>query len=506
MTPLTVADILVRSAEKFPENTAFIERGGEAYTFVRLLKDSRTAASVLKRLEVEGRPAAICGEVSYVGLAAMFGSFMAGCPFIPLGAGLSESEICGLTAEYEAGVLFLPTKYAEAAAYIRERMPLLKIVTGLELLAEIPEGEDAGYGEPVDPASPACLFRTPEGEAVMLSHKNICSSLASVSDSVEAGSYTFLCPSVWGDAFDCVMGLLLPLSAGCGLIRRGEKRGVTKIIAESGATAITCTPQRLRNLERSLRFRSEQNLSKAAITVYGLFDRLGRVLGLDLGKRMHRRVRRLIGDRLRLILCGGGYPERDSAMRFTDWGMEVRSYYFTAECGPLAVSDLAWKKLLPLAELSVPSPISGAMGELFVSGDRVPIGYFNGKTDFDGGFPTGDVGSLSEDGTLELRGRKKTMLCGRDGLPIFPEELAEVVRRSRYVADCTITGRFDTKTADTIITAHLAPDFREVNSVLGEKYSDNRLKLFFDREMAKLAPALPRKIDEFRLPRVINEV
>ncbi len=496
----TVAGILELAAQNFPGNTAFIERGGETRTFDDLLRDSRTAASIIKRLGTEGRPAAICGEVSYAGLAAMFGSLMAGCPFIPLGSGLSEAELCGLTAKYEAGVLFLPTKYADAVPYIREHMPELKIVTGLEVLAE-PSGGDGGF-DPADPSSPAYLFPTPDGEAVMLSHQNICSSLASVSHSVEAGSYTFLCPSVWGDAFDCVMGLLLPLSAGCGLVRRGEKRGVTRVIAESGATAITCTPQRLRNLERSLRFRSEQKLSKTAIAMYSLFDRVGRVLGIDLGKRMHRRVRRLIGDRLRLIICGGGYPERDSALRFTDWGMEVRSYYFTAECGPLAVSDSAWKKLLPLAELSVPSPISGGMGELRVSGERVPIGYFNGKTDFADGFPTGDVGSLSEDGTLELRGKKKNMLYGKDGTPIFPEELAEVIRRSRYVSDCSITGRFDTKTADIILTAHLIPDFREVNSVLGEKYSDNRLKLFFDRETAKLAPELPRKIDEFRLPKV----
>lgn len=495
----TAVSMIELAAGTDPEKAAFTERDGSVRSFGQLLEHAHFMGAELIRLGMEGRPAAIIGEVDYGGICAMLGCIQAGCPFIPLSAGLPESELVSLLNGYEADILFASSKHTELTASLSQRMPDLTVITdvGLQLSRE-PASSETDLPA-ADPGAPVFLFRSAEGAGIMVSNQNICSALTALASYHDISSYTFLCPMNWGDAFDCAIGVLLPLTAGCTLIRRGEKRGVSRAIAESGATAVTCTNQRLRSLERSLRFRSEQNLSKAAIAMYGFFDRLSRALRLDLRKSIRQRVRRLLGDRLELIICGEGWPERDSAQKFADWGMVVLSCYFTPECGPIAVSDPSGQKLLPLAELTVPSPIAGGFGELYVKGDRVPIGFFNGKTQFPDGFPTGDVGLITGDGELELRGRRRTMLYGRDGEPVFPEELSQIVKKSRYVADCSITGRFDTKTSDVILTARITPDLREVRNVIGEKYSDNRLRLFFQRIMEKMGPELPRKINEFKV-------
>lgn len=495
----TAVSMIEQAAGVEPEKTAFVERDGSIHNFGQLLEHVRFIGAQLLSCAGAGRCAAIFGEIDYGGVCAMLGCMVAGCPLIPLSAGLSEGELVSLIGDYEVGVLFANSKHAELTAALSSRMPDLTILTdiGLQLSRE-PADFEIRLPD-VDPDAPAFLFRTAEGGGVMVSHQNICSALAALTSSLDISSYTFLCPMNWGEAFDCTVGVLLPLTAGCTLIRRGEKKGVSRAIAESGATALTCTNQRLRSLERSLRFRSEQNLGKAAIAMYGVFDRMSRALRLDLRKRMHKRVRRLLGDKLRLIICGGNWPERDSAQRFADWGMEVLSCYFTPECGPMAISDLSGQKLRPLAELTVPFPISDGLGELYAGGNRVPLGFYNGKALFPSGFPTGDVGLITEDGELVLRGRRRSMLYGRDGQPIFPEELSQIVKKSRYVSDCSITGRFDTKTADIILTAKITPDLREVRNVIGENYSDNRLRLFFRRVMEKLESELPRKINEFKV-------
>lgn len=495
----TVTGIIERGAELFPDKTAFISLSGNSHSFGDLLKDSLFIGAELTRLGLDGRPAAIIGEVGYGGIAAMFGSLAAGCPFIPLHHGLSVNDICDLIARYEIGVLFTSSRFSETAELLMQRIPELTVITGIKKLLASADKSDPVPPSSLDPSAPAFLFRTADNNGIILSHKNICAALASIDSLPDISSYTFLSPAQWGEAFDCVMGLLLPLSAGCTIVQRGEKRTVSKAISESGATALTCTYQRLRNLERSIRFRSEQKRGKAATALSNILGRLG-LISDDPGKHMQRRARRLMGGNLRLIICGGAYPERDSVRRFRGWGMAVCSCYFTPECGPLALDVPTEKRLRPLAELSIPSPVRENLGELYVHGDRIPIGYFGGKTEFESGFPTGDAGTLLPDGTLELRGRRKTMLYDRNGDPLFPEELAAVIRKNRYVSDCVITGRFDTRTADVYLSASITPDQREVIAALGEKYSDNRLRLFFNRIMEKLNPGLPHRINEFRLP------
>lgn len=499
MSVSTVPGILERCRELFGNKTAFIGRRSASHSFGELLMDSRLVAAELCSRGLAGRPAAMIGEVDYGGLAAMFGCLMAGCPFVPINHSLSQDEQCRILIEYEIGVVFCTDRYLNSVEELAARIPGLTVLSGVEgLLSNAGKIIDSEFSA-VDPEQPAFLFLTEKGGA-LLSHKNICASVEAIANSADLSSYTFLSPAVWGEAFDCVIGLLLPLSVGCTVMKRGERRGVAKAISESGASALTCTPQRLRSLERSLRARSEKKRSKAAIALSNLFGGLGRFLGLDFSKRMHRHVHSLMGDNLRLILCGGAYPEKDSVRQFTSWGMSVYSCYYIPECGPLALAEPGGKRLTPLTELTIPNPIKEGMGELYVTGDHIPIGYFGGKTDFPGGFPTGDVGALLPDGSLELRGRRKTLLYDKDGAIVFPEELAAVVRKSRYVSDCTVSGRFDTRAADVIITARITPDFREVNAVMGEKYSPNRLRLFFNRVMEELTPELPHRIHEFKLP------
>ena len=503
MNTVLVHEMIASRAEMYYGNTAFIDRSGRSYSYGELLIDASAFSSAVNARSLAGRPAAVIGEVTYGSLAAMLGCMKAGCPIVPLSQSLGIDELCALMTEYEIGVLIYSEGCGETAEILTGRLSGLTALPddkqALGSPAELAETAETANMN-ADPMSPAFLFSAADGGGILLSHKNICGCVEAIASVRDISSYTFLSPSVWGGAFDCTAGLLLPLYAGCALVQRGEKRGAAKAISESGATALTCTPQRLRSLERSLRIRSEKKRGSLGTAVYSLFGRLGSLLSPDLGKRMHRRVHKLLGDNLRLIICGGPWPEQNAARKFTEWGIEVCSYYFTAECGALAVYDGAMKRLSPLAPLSVPSPIKGGSGELCLSGDRVPIGYFGGRTDFDGSFPTGDVGLVTDDGYLELRGRKKTMLYGKDGELIFPEELIAVMRKNRYITDCSITGRYDTRTADVIITAHITPDFKEIGEAMGEKYSANRLKLFFNHIMDKMADELPHKVHEFTLP------
>ncbi len=498
---MTVSDILKSSASLYPEKTAFTGRNGSSCSFGRIYSSARTIGTQLIESGLAGCPGAIMGEVDMDTIAAIFGCAFAGCPLVVMDCSRTETELCNQIDKFSIGALFCGEKHRAQAENVKARRPKLLLYSGEERVIHPTKILEADDFAPVDPESPAFLFFDGDGESVvMLSHKNICSSVRSVAEYMSIGSYTFLSPAVWGDAFDCVIGILLPLWAGCSVVQRGEKRSVARAVAESGATAVASNPARIRSLERSLKLRSEKQRGKAEKVLSDICTRLLRFMGDSAKKKMYHHVHSLMGDNLKLIICGGKCPMPEDTKQFAEWGFEVCSCYFDTACGALAMSSAAGKPLTPIADITIASPAKNGAGEIVALGDRIPIGYFEGKTEFGDGFPTGDMGIIDGEGKLQVLGRKRTMLYDKDANMIFPEAISAVLKRSRYIADCSVSGRFDTKDGGIFISVSIIPDQREVSGELGQKYSDNRQRLFFNRVMNRLAPELPHKINEFRLP------
>ena len=58
----------------------------------------------------------------------------------------------------------------------------------------------------------------------------------------------------------------------------------------------------------------------------------------------------------------------------------------------------------------------------------------------DGWYHTGDIGEISADGFLTLRGRKKDMLAMPDGTKVYPEDIEAVLVKDERVRDATVVG------------------------------------------------------------------
>ena len=97
----------------------------------------------------------------------------------------------------------------------------------------------------------------------------------------------------------------------------------------------------------------------------------------------------------------------------------------------------------------------GEVGEIWISGPSVMIGYYHNEeatenvvvTDKNGTrwIHTGDLGYISEDGLLFPKGRiRRIYLTAVEGQPakIFPNLVEEAIKGSNKVKDCTVVGRF----------------------------------------------------------------
>ena len=130
--------------------------------------------------------------------------------------------------------------------------------------------------------------------------------------------------------------------------------------------------------------------------------------------------------------------------------------YGMTECAPL-VSHTPWREFVPhsagrvlpgIMECRIDSEDpENIPGEICVRGENVMKGYYHNyeATDKvlhdDGWLHTGDMGTLSADGTVFIRGRLKTMLLGANGQNIYPEEIEAKLNNMIFVNESLVVDR-----------------------------------------------------------------
>ena len=147
--------------------------------------------------------------------------------------------------------------------------------------------------------------------------------------------------------------------------------------------------------------------------------------------------------------------------------------YGTTECAPLiAYSD--YKDRVPG---SCGTPVKGmevrilsrdpenVEGEIVTRGRNVMLGYYKNEEatreaiDKDGWYHTGDLGTMSADGHIFIRGRKKNMLLSANGQNVYPEEIEDRLNSMALVGESIVVQR------DDKFVAIVHPDYDEARNL-----------------------------------------
>lgn len=166
--------------------------------------------------------------------------------------------------------------------------------------------------------------------------------------------------------------------------------------------------------------------------------------------------------------------------------------YGMTECAPL-VSHTPWREFVPhsagrvlpgIMECRIDSEDpENIPGEICVRGENVMQGYYHNyeATDKvlhdDGWLHTGDMGTLSADGTVFIRGRLKTMLLGANGQNIYPEEIEAKLNNMIFVNESLVVER------DGKLVGLVYPDYDTMDAMgvtrdqLPEKMEEIRTEL-----------------------------
>lgn len=128
--------------------------------------------------------------------------------------------------------------------------------------------------------------------------------------------------------------------------------------------------------------------------------------------------------------------------------------YGMTECAPL-ISYTDWKshrkfscgQPIPYCEVRIDSPDpENIAGEILVKGSQVMLGYYKNieateNALKDGWLHTGDLGTLSKEGFITIRGRSKNMILGASGQNIYPEEIEARINNLPFVLESLVVER-----------------------------------------------------------------
>jgi long-chain acyl-CoA synthetase len=167
------------------------------------------------------------------------------------------------------------------------------------------------------------------------------------------------------------------------------------------------------------------------------------------------KIRARFGGRLKFAVSGAALLPREVASFVAALGITVCEGYGLTETSPIVSANVPGKSRAgsvgrPLPNVRVviePAPeAEPPNGEIIVYGPNVMAGYHNRERETreaftaDGGFKTGDVGCLDDDGYLYITGRIKEQYKLANGKYVVPSVLESALERSPFIAEAMVYG------------------------------------------------------------------
>jgi len=167
-----------------------------------------------------------------------------------------------------------------------------------------------------------------------------------------------------------------------------------------------------------------------------------------LGKLVVKKLLRLGGDRLRLLVSGGAPLDRRLGRTIRNLGFSLLEGYGLTETSPVVAAMTPDDQSVG----TVGKPLEGVEvrigpnDEVLVRGPNVMTGYFHKPEetakaiDSEGWFHTGDQGRFDERGNLVITGRIKELVITSYGKNIAPVPIEQALAGSKYIEQAVVFG------------------------------------------------------------------
>ena len=451
----TLYEIVKHSVEKFSQRIAFSMIGGEDVSYKEVGERIEKVQDMLLNAGVNAGDKVVILSSSMPNWGiSYFAVTTAGMIAVPILPDFTPAELDLIIEHAEAKAILVSDKlYTKLSKETIEKMNIVIRTKGLNIISQNVEARgQKRIPEPDDLA--AIIYTsgtTSKPKGVMLTHYNISAQTTIIPPLFEYNENDVLLSILpLAHTYECTLGMIYPFSRGAQvhyMDRPPTASALMPALAKVRPTVIASVPL---IMEKIYRGKIVPTFQKKAITrkLYG-WDWSRKILHRIAGKQLMK----LFGGRMRFFAIGGAKFDSEAERFLYESKFPYGIGYGLTETAPLVAGCVgnmvrigSTGPALPAVQIRLDdiNPETG-QGEIVVKTPCCMKGYYKNeeatKAVFteDGWFRTGDLGAISEDGWIFIKGRLKNMIVGPSGENIYPEDIEEVLNSNRFVAESVVT-------------------------------------------------------------------
>ncbi|MBQ9832636.1 MAG: AMP-binding protein, partial [Clostridia bacterium] len=455
-------ELVQRAAKKYNGVVAYkqYDENGDivVYTFRQLLEDMNALGTVLTNRGYSGKHFAVIGESSYEWILSYLAVVNGVGVIVPIDKELPNDDIAKLINKADVDGIFFSKTFEGDMEDILSKCPRVKTTIILnpsegdtkylsqaslidEGKALVRNGNKEYINAGIDPEVMSVIIftsgTTGANKGVMLSHKNIMTSLHSAF-TMHRFEGTSISVLPIHHTYEFNLNVLGCIYAGVTLCINDSLKHVMPNLQTYKPTFSLMVPLIVENIYKNI-WREAEKSGLAAHMKQGIwFSNILRKFGIDRRRYYFKPVLDKFGGEINMIVSGAAPLRPEVVKGLDDLGISVYNGYGITECSPLVAFNCELLNVpgsvgrpIPDVQVRIAEPDEKGIGEIQVLGDNVMIGFYKDEeatkatfTD-DGWFKTGDLGKFGKKGVLEIMGRQKNLIILANGKNVHPEELED---------------------------------------------------------------------------------
>ena len=416
----------------------------------------------LKMRGLEGKKVAILSENSYQWIVLFYALVTGKYIVIPLDAKLTDADLTDIMARSKCDGIFYTKEFSSAIDMMKadenvvlsEYLPIEDFEEMVRLGNEnLESGAESYLDTKIEPDDIATIVftsgTTGKSKGVMLSHKNILASAIASGRAIQGTHAIGFLPMNHTFAWASALFLSNAFHA-WGYICPSLKT-IGQDMKDYHPENMAGVPILVETIYKTIWREAEKKGKKEKLEKGIKISNFLAKFGIDVRKKLFKDVLEGLGGELDYIVIGGAYMDPKYETGMEEIGIPILCAYGTTECSPgITLSTMEHHKIgscgrpMSCCEVKINDPDEDGVGEIFVKGDNVMVGYYEDPeataSVFEGDwFKTGDYGYFDDEGYLYFVGRKKNLIVLSNGKNVAPEEIEDKLKSSiEYIKEVLV--------------------------------------------------------------------
>lgn len=486
-----------KTAREFIENGHLKGGDNKQYIYMETAKTTRTKSfnevwydstglgQFLYKHGMNEKKVAILSDNSYYWIICFYSILTGNNTAIPIDAKLMDDDIIDIMVRSGCDAIYYSKDFAGTIEKMKQadgvKIQLyMQIEDFYDMIAEghadLDAGNDSYLDHPPTPDTLAAIVYTSgttgKSKGVMLSHRNVTASVVASLRVLQSTHGIGFLPMnhtfAWASALFSSNVVI-----GWGYICRSLK-DIPNDMKTYHPHQIAGVPLLVETIYKTI-WRTAEKKGAADKLRKGLkISNFLRKFGIDIRRKLFKEIIDGLGGELEYLVIGGAYLDPKIEKGMSDFGIEILNGYGTTECSPgITLSTMFAHKLgscgkpMSCCEVKIHDPDEEGVGEIWVKGDNVMVGYYDdpeatASVFQDGWYKTGDFGRFDKDGYLFYVGRKKNLIVLSNGKNVSPEEIEDKIMITiPYVKEVVVSDEDNFITAEFYLDEEACPDAKE---------------------------------------------